>query len=98
MQTGQTVYRAEVFTTGGLTSGAKWYITEGTVTGIEVDGVVMVRLHHALVPATGYAESKTAAKQQVVDELTQAVGVLMKQIDTLKDEIVHESLTAEAAA
>lgn len=98
MQAGQTAYRGEVYSTGGIISGAKWYIGEAVVTGIEVDGMPMVRLHNALLPASDYVATKVEAKQQIVDTLTRAVGVLMKQIDTLKDEIVHDLLTTEAAA
>lgn len=97
MDRGQTVFRGEAYTTGTLGHGARWYISEATVTGVEVDGVPMARVGALLTPVNRYVESKTEAKQQVVDELVREVSALTKQIETLRDEILHECLTTQEA-
>lgn len=73
-------------------------IDEAVPTGIEIDGCEIVNWHGTYVPAAGWLATPTAAKQQIVDKLVEKVGVLQAQIDRLKDEIVHECLTTEAAA
>lgn len=73
-------------------------IDEATTTGVELDGCVIVNFYGTYVPATGWCGSRTEAKQQIVDKLIEKAGILQAQIDRLKDEIVHECLTTEAAA
>lgn len=74
------------------------YIAEAEATCIEVDGIPMVRTGDILFPARDYVATKTEAKQQIVDQLVRYAGVLQAEIDRLKDEILHETLTQESAA
>lgn len=74
------------------------YIDEAVPTGVELDGCLIVNWHGTYVPADGWLATQREAKQQIVDKLIERVGILQAQIDRLKDEIVHECLTTEAAA
>jgi hypothetical protein len=98
MDTNATVYKGNVFSNPhGFVH--PYYITEGEVSGVVVDSVPMVRIHNALFPATdGWRETKAEAMDDVVRELARMSGELMKQIDEIRSEMLHESLTREAAA
>ena len=75
-----------------------YYISEAVGTGVSLDGTAMVRLGHALLPATDYVETRTEAKQQIVDQLVRHVGIVQATVDRLRDEILHEHLTKPEAA
>ena len=99
MDAGQTVYRGQVVRSFSSHDGRiLWYVDEATTTGIEVDGQAMVRIHDMLLPAREFTESRMQAKQQVVDELVRIVGTIQAQIDTIRDEILHEILAPEERA
>jgi hypothetical protein len=92
-----TVYRGHV--SGERYDGTRLVsIDEATTTGVELDGCEIVNFYGTYVPAAGWCGSRTEAKQQIVDKLIEKAGILQAQIDRLKDEIVHECLTTEAAA
>lgn len=74
-----------------------YWIDEAKVTSLELDGCEMVRWGDMFVPRAGWCETKTEAKQQIVDKLVLQAGIMQASIDRLKDEIVHECLTTEAA-
>lgn len=93
---GETVFKGEITTTC-LDSSIPYYVTQATLTGLEVDGIAMARIGSVLVPASEYVATKTEAKQQVVEKLIGIVGSLQATIDRLKDEVLHETLTQEAA-
>ncbi len=101
MDAGQAVYRGEVYLTGSLDGGnseARYYISTAVATGIVVDGVEMVRMHDLLLPADRFVLNRREAKRQIIDSLVRFAGVLASQIDRLRDEVLHEDLTTEAAA
>lgn len=98
MDAGQAVYRGEVFHTGSFDSAARYYISTAVATGVAVDGVEMVRMGDLLIPAGKFVTTRREAKQQIIDTLVRFSGVLAAQIDTLRDEALHEDLTSEAAA
>lgn len=92
------VYRGYVGTGKRDDGSPIYWIDEAVLTGIELDGCEMVRWGEMFVPRAGWCETKTDAKQQIVDKLVRYAGVMQTSIDRLKDEIVHECLTTEAAA
>lgn len=98
MVAGQKVYRGEVGITMDATRGLFTMVGDGIATGISVDGEVMVRVGDTLLKGGGFVATKAEAKQQIVDQLVRIVGVVQRQIDTLRDEILHELLTTEEAA
>jgi len=99
MDARQTVYRGQVVRSFSSHDGRiLWYVDKATATGIEVDGAAMVKFHDMLIPARDFTESQIQAKQQVVDELIRIVGTIQVQIDTLRDEILHEILSTEERA
>ncbi len=100
MNPGQKVFKADIYSTiEGLTKHSVYYISQGTATGLEVDGVPMVRYGDMLFPATrGWHATEAAAKQEAVNALVRVVGKLQVAIDELKGEILHEHLIAEEVA
>jgi hypothetical protein len=98
METGTKVYKGNVYL-NPLGTAKPYYLTEGEVSGVVVDGVPMIRIHDALFPATdGWRETKAEAMDDVVRQLARMSGELMKQIDEIRGVMLHESLTKEAAA
>jgi hypothetical protein len=86
---GTTVYRAYV----GV-NPENWWIDEGVVTEIVHDGVQLVRMNSILVPLTDqWRATKGNAKADYEAALVRYIGVLTKRLDTLRDEILHETLT-----
>lgn len=91
MDKGTTVYRAYVCTTPGM-----YWIDEGTVTEIVLDGVPLVRLHSTLTPLDDkWHATKAGAKADAVAAIARQVGALQAKLDTLRDEVLHDSLTTE---
>lgn len=90
---GETVYRAYLFDRLG-----EFHIMQATVTGIEVDGVEMVRQGDLLLPMNGgWRKTELDARRDARDEMIRRIGVAQKKVDQLADEIMHESLSnAEA--
>lgn len=88
MDKGTTVYRAYIATT----PGQYWFDT-GTVSEVVLDGVPLVRWHDSLVPLTDrWHATKAGASGDVVTELAKQIGALQAKLDTLRDEMLHESL------
>jgi hypothetical protein len=93
MDSGTKVYRAYVATTPG-----QYWFDEGTVSEIVMDGVPLVRWHDSLVPLTDrWHATKAGASGVVVAELAKQIGALQAKLDTLRDEMLHESLTTDEA-
>jgi hypothetical protein len=98
MDTGTTVYKGNVFL-NPHGAARPYYITTGEVSAVVVDSVPMIRIHDALFPASsGWRETKAEAMDDVVRELARMSGELMRHIDEIRGEMLHESLTREAAA
>ena len=94
MDKGTKVYRAYVATTPG-----SYWIDEGTISEIVVDGVPFVRHYDSLTPLTArWHSTKAGAKADVVKELAKQIGSLQAKLDTVRDEMLHESLTTEEVA
>ena len=94
MDSGTKVYRAYV----AMTPGSYW-IDEGTISEIVVDGVPFVRLHDSLTPLTArWHATKAGAQADVVKEMAKQIGGLQAKLDTIRDEMLHESLTTEEVA
>ena len=98
MDTGMKVYKGCVYL-NPHGAARPYYITEGEVSGVVVDNVPMIRIHDALFPASnGWRETKAEAMDDVVRQLARMSGELMAHIDEIRGEMLHESLTKEAAA
>ena len=97
MDSQKKVYRGRAYSSGSDMGEVRHYVEEATVTGIVVDGRSMVRMYDLLLPADGWVTSKVEAKQQIVDQIVRAVGQMTAVIDTLRDEVLHETLMTEAA-
>ena len=98
MDTGSTVYKATLFT-NPTQQEQPYYITEATATGIVVDGVQMIRLRDALFPATdGWRESRAEAKADIDPQLCRVIGQLQAALDTLREELLAETLMNGDAA
>jgi len=88
------VYKAYVFE-----RTCDYYLWEGTLTSIEVDGVQMVRHGSLLSPLTdGWNFTKTAAKSDAAARMAVLIGESQARLDKLREEILHESLCSEEAA
>ena len=94
MDKGTKVYRAYV----AMTPGQYW-IDEGTISEIVLDGVPMVRFHDSLTPMnTGWHPTKSGAMADVVKEFAKQIGGLQAKLDTIRDQMLHEALTTEEVA
>ena len=94
MDSGTTVYRAYVATTPG-----SYWIDEGTISEIVLDGSPLVRFHDTLTPmGSGWHTTKAGAHAVVVKELARQIGSLQAKLDTIRDEMLHEALTTEEVA
>jgi hypothetical protein len=94
MDAGTKVYKANLYVnpTG---QDRPYYMMEATATGVVVDGVEMVRIHDALLPVTdGWRATETEAKADIDTQLCRVIGQLQKSLDTLREEVLHETLTA----
>jgi hypothetical protein len=93
MDSGTKVYRAYI----SLQPGSYW-LEEGTVSEIVVDGVPLVRWYDSLVPLTDrWHTSKAGAQGDVVTAMARQIGELQAKLDTLRDEMLHDALTTEEA-
>ncbi len=94
MDSDQKMWKAYVFT-----NECDFYLMEGTVTGIVIDGFEMIRHGSALVPISdGWRRSKTEAKRDAAAKIAVIIGQSQAKLDKLRDEILHEDLTTEEAA
>ena len=88
------VYKAYVFD-----RSCDYYLWEGSLTGIEIDGVQMVRHGSSLVPLNeGWNFTQTAAKKDAAAKIAVLIGKSQAMLDALRDEILHEELTREEVA
>jgi hypothetical protein len=91
MDKGTLVYRAYVCETPG-----KYWIDKGTVSEIVADGVPLVRVHNVLTPLDDkWHTTRVTALGDVATALARQIGGLQAKLDMLRDEMLHESLTAE---
>lgn len=91
MDKGTKVYRAYVATTPG-----SYWIDEGTISEIVVDGVPFVRHYESLTPLNArWHTTKAGAQGEVVKEIAKQIGGLQAKLDMLRDEMLHASLTTE---
>jgi len=90
MEVGTKVYEGYV----GVNAENFW-INEGTVSGVVVDGQVMVQYLHVLTPmGERWRATRVEAQADIVTQLLRRIGKLQATVDELKDEM----LTTEAAA
>lgn len=88
MESGQTVYKGEVYTTGALRGDCvRYYIQKATATGIVADGVPMARMHEILVPLRDYVATEAEAKRQIVEALEGLIASVRETSDKLMAEI-----------
>jgi hypothetical protein len=94
MEVGTKVYEGYV----GV-SADNWWINEGTVSGLVVDGKPLVRHAEMLIEmGDRWRLTRVEAKADVVTQLLRRIGKLQATVDELKDDMLHEVLTKEAAA
>ena len=94
MDSGTKVYRPYIATTPG-----SYWIDEGVVSEIVVDGVPLVRFHDSLTPmASGWHATKAGAQAEIVKQIARQIGALQAKLDTIRDQMLHESLTADEVA
>jgi hypothetical protein len=88
------VYKAYVFD-----RACEYYLMEGTLTEIEVDGVQMVRHGSLLSPLTdGWNFTTTSAKSDAAARMAVLIGESQARLDKLREEILHECLCTEEGA
>jgi hypothetical protein len=93
MDKGTKVYRAYISSTPGL-----WWFDEGEVTEIVMGGKQLIRWHDMLVPMDlTWHPIKSSAKADVVRALAKQIGGLQAKLDTVRDEMLHESLSQDEA-
>lgn len=93
MDKGTKVYRAYI----GITPGV-WWLDEGEVTEIVMDGKQLIRWHNSLVPMDlTWHPIKSSAKADVVRGLANQIGGLQAKLDTIRDEMLHESMMQDEA-
>jgi hypothetical protein len=81
-----------------MTPGQYW-IDEGTISEVVVDGVPLVRFHDTLTPmASGWHDTKAGAQADVVKQLAKQIGGLQAKLDAIRDQMLHEILAAEDVA
>ena len=94
MDKGTKVYRAYIATTPGT-----YWIDEGTISEIVVDGVPLVKWFDSLVPLDSqWHATKAGAKTDAAKGIARQVGELQAKLDKLRDEMLHEALTTEEVA
>lgn len=93
MDKGTKVFRAYV-----CMNGTDYWLDKGTISSIVVDGKPLVQWADSLVPFSDkWHETEAEAKADVARELAVDIGRRQAVLDKLRDEILHESLAAEAA-
>lgn len=97
MDKGTRVYKAYV---SAASNSSAWWLDEGTVTEITLDGVPLVRMDSGvLIPLDQrWHTSKAAAKNDALRVLIGRVGEMQAKVDELRDEIMHDCLTTEEVA
>lgn len=102
LEQGTKVWQATVFS-NPLMGSCPYYMNEGEVTGIVVDGVPMVRMGEMLLPLVQAGRtcqwriSKAEAKRDAWREVVRIAGRVQAAADRLQDEILHDDLTTEEA-
>lgn len=74
------------------------FIAEGEPTSTVLDGCAMVQVGNTLVPDEGFVATRAEAKEQIALALVRYVGRLQAEIDKLREQILHEALTAQEHA
>ena len=93
MNEGTKVYRAYIFT-----DGIRHMIDEGVVTSVVENGVPLVRVSSVLVPLDAkWHDTRAGAQADVATSLARLIGELQGKLDGLRGEILHATLTQEAA-
>lgn len=93
MDEGTKVYRAYI-----CEDGATHWINEGVITGIVENGVPLVRFHAVLMPLDAkWHDTRAGAQADVATALARLIGELQARLDDLRGEILHATLTQEAA-
>lgn len=95
---GQTVYRGEIGSMLGSDLTLGHWVTQATGTGIQIDGVDMVRMHTLVLPAEGWVATKREANLQIIHQLVRHIGAVQAEVDRLRDEMLHEDILSEEAA
>lgn len=98
MDAGTEVYFAYVGNTIHELGGVMHFIEPATMTGIEINGRPQVRIGTTLHPASLCHASKSDAMRVCLAKLVSMAGVLQRQIDELRDQLLHADLTTEEAA
>ena len=94
MEVGAKVYEGYV----GVNAEHFW-INEGTVSGVVVEGQPMVSHCNTLTPmGERWRATRVEAQADIVTQLLRRIGKLQATVDELKDEMLHAVLTTEAAA
>lgn len=94
MDKGTKVYKAYIGSTPGM-----WWVDDGTVSAIVVDGKPLVQYGTALVPLDErWHTTKAGANSDVVKALARQIGELQADLDKLRDEMLHDALTTEEVA
>ena len=94
MDKGTKVFQAYMCVAPG-----SFWINEGVVTGIVVDGKPLVQHGDSMTVLDGtWHATKTGAKRDAQAALVRQIGALQAQADALHDEILHEILTTEEVA
>lgn len=94
MEVGTKVYEGYV----GVNAENFW-INEGTVSGVVVEGQPMVSYCNTLTPmGERWRATRVEAQADIVTQLLRRIGKLQATVDELKDEMLHAVLTTEAAA
>lgn len=88
------VYKSYVFD-----RACDYYLMEGRLTSIEIDGVQMVQHGSALVPLTdGWHFTEAGAKGDAAKRMAVLIGESQARLDKLREEILHEHLCTEEDA
>jgi hypothetical protein len=93
MDQGTKVYRAYT-----CMDQITYWIDEGVITGIVSHGQMLVRFNGVFVPLTErWHNTRVAAQADAADDLARRIGELQARLDDLRGEILHATLTQEAA-
>lgn len=94
MDKGTKVFRAYIGSTPDM-----YWLDEGAVSAIVVDGKPLVQWGHMLVPLDDkWHTTKAGAQADIVAALARQIGTWQAKLDTLRDEMLHEDLTTEEVA
>ena len=95
MDKGTKVFRAYI----GISPSVYW-VDEGTVTEIVADGVPLVNRGGGMMTALDerWHPTKGGANADIAAHLARTIGEWQAKLDTLRDEMLHESLATEEVA